>query len=162
MIGGNQPTEVCQSIDLLQFMQDKKDQGQKLIMERVAEGPRKVQFSASLGFVKPAIIDSKNIEPDERIDIYANSEMKPVMRLRLEDDHLFEMVEEMQAVLETSASYGSGWVLQQVIQFFVKLAKLSPIRGSSSIDLPFRETQILINIRNQHDHNCFQLCFTAA
>ena len=79
-------------------MQDKKDQIQKLIMERVAEGPRKVQFSANLGLVKPrAIIDSSNVEPDERIDIYANSDIKPVMSLGLED----EMVEKMQAVLET-------------------------------------------------------------
>ena len=41
VIGGNQPTDENQSIDLLQFMQDEKDQNQKLIMERVAEGPRK-------------------------------------------------------------------------------------------------------------------------
>ena len=61
-------------------------------MERVAEGPKKNQFSANLGWVKPlAIIDSVNIEPDERIDIYANSDMKRVMSFRLEDDEFFEM-----------------------------------------------------------------------
>ena len=72
------------------------------------------------------------------------------------------MVEKMQAVLKTFASYGSGWVLQQVIQ--VKLTKFSPIRRSSFIDLPFwnRESQNLININNHHDHNCFELCFTGA
>ena len=70
----------------------------------------------------------------------------------------------MQAILETFASYGSGSVLQHLIQVFVKLAKFSPIRGSSSIDLAIRirESQNLINIRNHHDHNCFKLCFTAA
>ena len=90
--------------------------------------------------------------------------MKRVMSFGLEDDEFFETVEKMQAVLETFASYGSGWVLQHVIQVFVKLAKFSPIRGSSFIDLPFRirETQKLKNIRNHHDHNCFQLSFTAA
>ena len=74
------------------------------------------------------------------------------------------MVEKMQAVLETFASYGSGWVLQHVIQVFVKLAKFSPIRGSSYFDLPFRirTSQNLINIRNHEDNNCFELCFTAA
>ena len=74
------------------------------------------------------------------------------------------MVEKMQAVLETFASYGSGWVLQHVIQVFVKLAKFSPIHGSSYIDLPFRfrMSQTLINIRNHEGNNCFELCFTAA
>ena len=96
VIGGNQPTDENQSIDLLHFMHDKKDQIQKLIMERVAEGSRKVQFSANLGLVKPReIIDSSNIEPDERGEIYANSDMKPVISLWLEDDEFFEMIEKM-------------------------------------------------------------------
>ena len=66
--------------------------------------------------------------------------------------------------METFASYESGWLLQHVIQVFVNVAKFSPIRGSSFIDLPFRirDSQKLINGRNHHDHNCFQLCFTAA
>ena len=134
-------------------------------MERVAEGARKVQFSANLGLIKPrAIIDSSNIEPEERIDIYANFDMKLLVSLGLEDDEFFEMVEKMQAVLETFASYGSGWVLQHVIQVFVKLAKFSPIHESFYKDLPFRigESQNLIKIRNHDDHNFFDLCFTGA
>ena len=44
--------------------------------------------------VKPKVInDSSKTEHDERIDIYANSDMKPVMSLGLEDDEFFEMVE---------------------------------------------------------------------
>ena len=55
-------------------MQDENGQTQKLIMERVAEGPRKNQLSANMDMIKPrAKIDFINIEPDERIDIYANS-----------------------------------------------------------------------------------------
>ena len=95
-----------QPIDLLQFMQEKKDEIQSLIIDRVAQGPRKVQFSANLGLVKPKVInDSSKTEHDKRIDIYANSDMKTVMSLGLEDDEFFEMVEKMQAVLETFASY---------------------------------------------------------
>ena len=77
-------------------MQDKKDKTQKFIMERFAERPRKILFSASLGLVKPrAIIDSSNIEPDKRIEIHANSDMNPVMSLGL-DNECFEMIENMQ------------------------------------------------------------------
>ena len=76
MIGGNQPTDENQSIDLLLFMQEKKDQAQNLIMDCVVERLRKVQLSANLGLVKPrAIIESSNIEPHERISIYANSDI---------------------------------------------------------------------------------------
>ena len=107
-----------------------------------------------------AKVDSSNIEPDKRFDIYANFDMKPVMRLGIEDDNsFFEIVEKMQAVLETFASYGSGWVLQHVIQVFVKFAKFSPIHGSLFNDLLFRirESQNLINIRNHHDHTLLRI-----
>ena len=102
VIGRNQPWEENLSIEVLQFMQDKKDQNPKLIMERVAEGHIRVRFSANFSLVKPmervaegpievrfsanlssvkpkARIDCSNIDSDERIDIYANSDMKPVM-----------------------------------------------------------------------------------
>ena len=83
MIGGNQPTDENQSIDLLHFMQDKKDQIRRLMTKRVPEGPRKVQFSANLVWVKSrAIKRSSIIDPDERFDIFANFVMKPLMNLR--------------------------------------------------------------------------------
>ena len=49
MIGGNQPTDENKLINLLQFMQDKKDEIQKLIVERVAEHLEK--FSSALIWV---------------------------------------------------------------------------------------------------------------
>ena len=68
-------------------------------MERVAEGPIEVRLRTNLSSVKPkARIDCSNIDSDERIDIYANSDMKPVMSLGSENDEFFEIVEKMQAV----------------------------------------------------------------
>ena len=68
-----------------------------------------------MGLVKPrAKIASSNKESEEPIEIYANSDMKTVMNLIVEDDEFFEMVEKMQAVLETFASYASRWVVQHV------------------------------------------------
>ena len=43
------------------------------------------------------------------------------MNFRQDGDEFFETVEKMQAVVETFASYGSGWVLQQVFQVFINL-----------------------------------------
>ena len=106
-------------------MQDKKGQTQKLIMARVAEGPEKNQLSANMDLTKPrAKIDSINLEPDERIDIYANSDMKQLMSMGLKDDEFFEILEKMQAILETFASHKSGWFLQHVIQFWMTCCKM--------------------------------------
>ena len=73
-----------------------------------------------MGLVKPrATIDSSNVEPEERIGINANCDMKSVMIMGLEDDEFSNMVKEMQAILKFFASYGSGWVSRHVIQVFV-------------------------------------------
>ena len=57
----------------LQYIQGQPEQIPKLIMERVAERSRKVPLCANLGLVKPrTIIDSSNLRPDKRTDIYAN------------------------------------------------------------------------------------------
>ena len=75
-------------------MQETKDEIRWLIIDRVAEGPRQVQFSANLGLVKPKVINGcSKTEHDERIDIYANSDTKPVISLGLDNDEFFEMVE---------------------------------------------------------------------
>ena len=64
----------------LQYIQGQPEQLQKLIKERVAERPRKVPLCANLGLVKPrAIINSSNLQPDKRTDIYANFDLYPVI-----------------------------------------------------------------------------------
>ena len=84
----------------MQFKQETKDEIQWLIIDQGAERRRKVQFSANLGLVKPKVKNgSSKTEHDERIDIYAYSDTKPVISLGLKDDKFFEMVEKMQAVL---------------------------------------------------------------
>ena len=90
--------------------------------------------------------------------------MKQLMSMGLKDDEIFEFFEKIQAVLENFASHESGWVLQHVIQFSVKLEKFSQLRGLPYIDLPFRvrESQKLINLRNYDDHSCFVLRFMSA
>ena len=58
--------------------------------------------------VKPrANIDSSNKEPKERIDFYANSDMKPVRSLGLYDDE-YSKCRKIANSFDTSASYASG------------------------------------------------------
>ena len=121
-LGGNQPTDENQSIDLLQFMPDKKNQTQKFIIERVAERLRKVQLSANLGLIKSrAIITSSNTEPAERNGVYANSDTKPVMSLELEDEPFCEY-KQFQKVLHLMEAAGfcntSYKFLLHLLRFF--------------------------------------------
>ena len=142
-------------------MQDKKDHAQNLIMDCVVEGLRKVQLSANLGLVKPrAIIDSSKPEPHERISIYANSDIYPVMSLGLDDARF----------LKWSKKFKQVWrllILWKRLGFstrnssFCLTFKVFTSPWIIFIYLPFRfrESQILINIRNHDDNNCFEICF---
>ena len=51
LAGSNQRMKTL-DIEFSKFMQDKKGQTQKLILERVAEGPGKNQLSANMNLVK--------------------------------------------------------------------------------------------------------------
>ena len=74
------------------------------------------------------------------------------------------MIEQLASALYTFASHGSGWILLEIKNLFVKFLSFSPIQGRSFIALPsnLRNCQSLINIRNTVDENCFFYCFTAA
>ena len=87
--------------------------------------------------------------------------MKRVMSLGLEDDEFFWNGRKKQAVLETFASYVTGWVLQHKIKISCKIFSNSWII-LFWFAFCIRESQKLINIRNHDDHNFFELCFTAA
>ena len=155
------------SVDILKFMSKHKEQIQNLILANGFQWPQKVQFSLNLSLQKPSVIndeDLNNPTQNELVDIYDNYLMVPILSDGLADGTFNEMVDRMQSVLHSFASHGSGWVLQQVVRLFIKFGKMNPIRGSSHITLPLKITKSshLINIRNHDDHDCFNLCFTAA
>ena len=108
--------------------------------------------------------DLNNPTQNELVDIYVNSLMVPILSDGLADGTFYEMVERVQSVLHSFAAHGNGWFLQQVVRLFIKFGKMNPIRGSSHITLPLKiaKSSHLINIRNHDDHDCFNLCFTAA
>ena len=155
------------SVDILEFMSKHKEQIQILILANGFHWPQKVQFSLNLNVQKPSVIndeDLNNPTQNELVDIYVSFLMVPILSDGLADGTFFELVDRMQSVLHSFASHGSGWVLQQVVRLFIKVGKMNPIRGSSHITLPIKiaKSSHLINIRNHDDHDCFNLCYTAA
>ena len=155
------------SVDILEFLLKHKEQIQNLILVNGFQWPEKVQFLLNLSLEKPSVINDKDLNnptQNELVDIYVNSLMVPIPADGLADGTFYEMVDRMQSVLHSFASHGSGWVLQQVVRLFIKFGKMNHFRGSSHITLPLKNAKSsdLINIRNPDDHDCFNLCFTAA
>ena len=146
-------------VDLMEFMVRHKQTIQQVIAENVqnAGTPLKVQFCAEVDMVKTP--------KDNQISIYILSDMVPVYYGGMQDKDFYTMLEQLLLTLFTFTTHGSGWTVHHIRQVAVKLAKYSPMSGSSYIALPpplidFRKT--FINIRNMTDHNCFSYCYTAA
>ena len=80
------------------------------------------------------------------------------------DESFHQMVEQMLLSLNSFASHGSAWTLDQIIKIEIRTVKSKPIAGSSYLALPHKlsQTSALLNIRNREDENCFLYCFTAA
>ena len=73
---------------------------------------------------------------DERVEIFANSMMMPLYANGLSDKFFLEMLGKMEAVFQNFSAHCSDWVLQRVIEVYIKIGKVLPIRGSSFIPLP--------------------------
>ena len=113
-------------------MKFKQGRIQELIDQKISASLQKFQFSADLQHIKQFLDPD---EDDKRIAIIASSLMTPVCNEGFSNDNFVEMVERMLAVLFTSASSGSGWLLEKVLRVNIKFSKCRPASCSSYIDL---------------------------
>ena len=116
----------------------KKSDIQSLILDRICNGPCKVQFLAKLTLIKHAtVVSNQSVQQpeDERVEIFANSMLTPLYANGLSDELFLEILGKMEAVFQNFSAHGSGWVLQRVNELYIKIGKLLPIRGSSFIPL---------------------------
>ena len=148
------------SIDLFELLCKEKNQIQNLIREKCRNGPKKFQLTTELKLVKPKVDD----DSQETITIYTNTKLQPVYFYGITDNDYYQLIEQLTSALFTFASQGSGWILSEIKNLFVKFTSYSPIRGSSYIALPnkLQGCRSLLNIRNIEDENCFIYCYTAA
>ena len=138
-----------------------------MILDRTYNGPCKVQVLANFTLINHAtVVSDQSVQQpeDERVEFFANSMMTPLYANGLSDELFLEMLGKIEAVFQNFSAHGSGWVLQRVNELYIKIGKVFPIRGSSFIPLPIKiaNSQQLVIVRNQNDHSCFLLCYTAA
>ena len=103
-------------------------------------------------------------EESNKITVHVQSKMERVDFGDIADESFHQMVEQMLLSLNSFASHGSGWTLDQIIKIEIRTVKLKPIAGSSILALPHKlsQTSALLNIRNREDEICFLYSFTAA
>ena len=139
------------SIDLIQFMLQNELIVRQTLLEKAQSSPLKMQMSANIRLQKPVE------ENPETIVIPLNTEMRTVFADGLSSEEYFDMIDNMLAILCSFTAHGSGWALEKINHLEVKMAKFTPVRGSSYIALPgeLQGLRSLLNIRNHRDNKCF-------
>ena len=143
--------------DLFEFMMDKKEEINNILIQNTVRNSQEVQFCATVQLEKP-------IPDDDGLKIFVRSNTQPVYKEGLKDEEYLEMLEKMLGILYTFTASGSGWMVVKIVQLEIRVVLFTPMTGSSYIALPhqLQSSNSLLNIRNHGDHNCFMYCFTAA
>ena len=150
--------------DLARFMLSEKTRFGNLVRKKLSNGPQKTQLCAKVQQLKPHRGEEDGSTDDERIEIYTNSLMTPLLNDGMSDDTYWTMLVKFLIVLAKFASSGSGRILGKIIKLDVKFARYRPVNGSSYLPLPVKIANCrgLLNIRNHYDQNFFKYCYVAA
>ena len=152
-------------IDLLHVLELKRREIENIVNIIVQQHSQKTQFNLDIELVKPMQTnDDLSLSQPDRISIHVQSKMERVDFGGLAENPFHAMVEQLFLAFNKFAFHGSGWILDQIINIEIRLAKAKPIMSSSYLALPGKlaRTCSLLNIRNQEDENSFLYCYTAA
>ena len=86
--------------------------------------------------------------------------MFPLTDMSLLDGELTKRIKAIERCIENFEKEGSGWIINRLLEFHIKIANYKPLKGSSYITLPekYRNSKFrLINMKND-DQECFEWC----
>ena len=90
---------------------------------------------------------------------------KPMVILREEDIEPFlaDAHAQLEKHVDKFTNNGSGWTLESVMSLSVNIAKYTPLKGASYIDLPkyLKDKKAIVNVKNQDDE-CLKWALLAA
>ena len=152
-------------MDLLQVMMQNKEEIDALILERVEEGPNKVQFHVEVGMIKIPTVQDRDSGNFERTMLFLNTRTLTVYFEGIAGDQFLELIEHMVNQVNSFSSHGSGWIIDRIEKLQISFAAFSPIRAGSYLELPdalSAVSTLLTNINTKDDDRCFLYCFVAA
>ena len=117
--------------NLLQIMMQNKEKIDACILERVKEGPNKVQFHVEVGMIKITSVQDGDTGNFEKTMLFLNTIKLTVYFEGLADDQNLELIEYMVNQVNSFSSHGSGWIIDRIENLQISFAAFSPIRAGS-------------------------------
>ena len=79
-------------------------------------------------------------------------------------NHLLnQFIDEVKGEIEAWSERGSGWIMDKILEAFIKVARYQPMRGGSYMPLPrkLQNKKAIINVQNR-DNQCLRWALRAA
>ena len=146
-------------------MMENKEEIDALILERVKEGPNKVQFHVEVGMIKNPTVQDGDSGKIERIMLFLNTKTLTVYFEGIAGDQFLKLIEPMVNQVSSIFSHCSGWIIDRIEKLQITFAAFSPIKAGSYLELPDElsaASTLVTNINTKDDDRCFLYCFVAA
>ena len=147
--------------DLFKFFQKTKNSFINVCTNEV-ETLKSVKIQFSL-LVKFYMIRDEKVEEMEH---YFNR-MRPVIlnehNMDIINTLLNQFIDEVKGEIEAWSERGSGWIMDKILEAFIKVAQYQPLRGGSYMPLPkkLQNKKAIINVQNRDNH-CLRWALRAA
>ena len=105
----------------------KKEEIEALILERVKEGPNKVQFHVEMKMIKIPTVQDGDSGNFERTMLFLNTKTLTVYFEGIAGDQFLELIEDMVNQVNSFSSHGSGWIIDRIEKMQISFEAFSPI-----------------------------------
>ena len=146
-------------------MMQNKEEIDALILERVKEGPNKVQFHVEVGMIKNPTVQDGDSGNFKRTMLFLNTKTLTVYFEGIAGDQFLKLIEPMVNQVSSFSSHCSGWNTDRIEKLQISFAAFSPIKAGSYLELPdalSAASTLVTNINTKDDDRCFLYCFVAA
>jgi len=147
--------------DIFRFFQETKNSFTHVTREEAQDlGSIKVQFGLLVRF------SGNRNEEVEHMEHYFNK-MKPIVINQHNNDtlnHVFnKFVDDVRGEIEAWSEKGSGWVVDEILEAIINVARYNPLRGGTYMPLPekLKNKKTVLNIQNR-DNQCLRWAIRAA
>ena len=147
--------------DLLKFFQKTKNRFIDVCEHEVVTLKSvKIQFGLLVRFYM------NRDEEVQQMEHYFNR-MQPVILNEHNMDtlnHLLnQFIDEVKGEIEAWSQRGSGWMIDEILEAYINVARYQPLRGGSYMDLPkkLKNKKAIINVQNRDDE-CLRWALKAA
>jgi len=147
--------------DIIRFFQETKSSFIHVTREEAQDlGSVKVQFGLLVRF------SANRNEEVEHMEHYFNK-MKPIVVNQHNTDtlnHVFnQFADEVRGEIEAWSERGSGWVVDEILEAIINVARYNPLRGGTYMPLPenLKNKKAVLNLQNR-DNQCLRWAIRAA